>query len=69
MRAPRLADGIGLALRTLSGHGNLGPGLLLFVLKDALAAGAPLTPRVRMVAFGPGQVAAVLCLDDVALPS
>jgi len=67
-RAPELGETIGLALEDLRAHGNVGSASVLFVLKSALTR-TTITPRFRLVAFGPGKVTAALLVDGVTLPT
>ncbi len=62
---PVLGPSIAASCGVLERHGNLGSSSVLWVLADALAAGAKVTPRLRLAALGPGIVSTVLTLDGV----
>ena len=64
-RWPALADSVAISCAVLARHGNLGSSSLLWVLAEAIARGAPLTPRLRLAALGPGIVSTLLTLDGV----
>jgi predicted naringenin-chalcone synthase len=64
-RWPELGDGISISCAVLAQHGNLGSSSLLWVLAEALARRATLTPRLRLAALGPGIVSTLLTLDGV----
>jgi predicted naringenin-chalcone synthase len=64
-RWPDLAPTIAISSAVLERHGNLGSSSVLWVLAEAQARAAPLTPRLRLAALGPGIVTTVLALDGV----
>ncbi len=64
-RWPDLAPTIALSSAVLEQHGNLGSSSVLWVLAEAAARRATLTPRLRLAALGPGIVTTLLALDGV----
>jgi predicted naringenin-chalcone synthase len=62
---PALAETIAISSHVLTNHGNLGSPSLLWVLARALELEASVTPRLRLVALGPGIVSTLLLLDGV----
>ena len=62
---PHLAGTLELSSEVLQLDGNLGAASLLWVLDRALRERRTLTPRLRLVALGPGIVSTVLRLDRV----
>lgn len=63
--APRLSDTVGLSAEVLGAHGNLSSPTVLYVLKRALELGAVISPRMRLLAFGPGIYTTLSCFHDV----
>ena len=62
---PHLGGSTELSLSELEETGNIGAPSVLFVLKKALEHGNPITPRFRLVTFGPGKTTAILLIDGV----
>lgn len=64
-RHPQLGPTVDLSMSVLAGHGNLGASSLLWVLQAALRNKVRLSPRLRLLALGPGIVTTCLRLDGV----
>lgn len=62
---PVLAATAALSMSVLAEHGNLGASSLLWVLERALARGEKISPRLRLVALGPGIVTTSLLIEGV----
>jgi alkylresorcinol/alkylpyrone synthase len=63
--APRLSDTVALSTEILKENGNLTSPTVLFVLKRALERGLAITPRLRLLSFGPGFYTTLSCFQDV----
>ncbi|HET6612885.1 MAG TPA: hypothetical protein VFG83_12885 [Kofleriaceae bacterium] len=64
-RHPSLASAVALSSAMLADNGNVGAPSALWVLHQAFAQKAAMTPRMRLFALGPGIVTTVLTLDGV----
>lgn len=66
---PELGESLELSSAVLRQSGNIGSASLLWVLERALRQRRSLSPRLRLVALGPGIVSTVLRLDGVEATS
>jgi predicted naringenin-chalcone synthase len=64
---PQLAETTELSIGELQETGNFGSPSVLWVLNAALRKNVKLTPRVRLITFGPGKVTAILLIDGIEM--
>jgi alkylresorcinol/alkylpyrone synthase len=64
-RFPALSEAADRSMAILAEHGNIGSASALWVLDEALRAGACLEPTLRLLALGPGIVATMVTLGGV----
>jgi predicted naringenin-chalcone synthase len=64
---PSLRETVDLATEVIAHHGNLGAPSLLWVLAEALARRAPVSPNLRLFALGAGIVTTIATLHDAVI--